>query len=105
GSTRYFYRYGRDRLRASADFQHTIGKPAARLLLGAGASRDIIDLTPFDSGRTLIQQEMGGRAPAPAHTSYVRVGLIWDTRDREIGTHRGAWASALAQHVGASLSS
>jgi outer membrane protein assembly factor BamA len=105
GSTRYFYRYGHDRLRASADFQHTLGASPARILLGAGASRDIIDLSPFDSGRTLIEAEMGGRTPPAAHTSYVRVGLIWDTRDREIGTHRGVWATGIAQHVGASLSS
>src|ERR1043166_7010545 len=32
GSTRYFYRYGHDRLRASLDFQHPFGASPARLL-------------------------------------------------------------------------
>src|SRR5262245_40870545 len=30
GSTRYFYRYGRDRLRATMDLQHPVGNPSLR---------------------------------------------------------------------------
>src|SRR6266567_832762 len=72
GSTRYYYRYGHDRLRTSADFQHAIGRPAARLILGAGASREVIDLTPFDSGTTLVQGQWAGRAPPTGHINYLR---------------------------------
>jgi outer membrane protein assembly factor BamA len=99
GSTRYFYRYGRDRLRASVDIQHALFHPAVRVLLGAGASRDRIDLTPFDSGTTLIQRDLLGRAPGLGHTNYARLGLTYDSRDREIGTQRGTWADLIVQGV------
>ena len=98
GSTRYFYRYGRDRLRATADVQHAIWRPALRVLVGAGASSDRIDLTPFDSGRTLIEHDLDGQ-PETGHTDYVRAGLVWDTRDREIGSHSGTWADVIVQRV------
>ena len=103
GSTRYYYRYGLDRFRASADVQHTLGRTELRYLVGAGASSERLDLTPFDSGSTLIQHDMSGRSPAPARTIYVRAGLTWDTRDREIGTTSGTWADALVQRVDSRL--
>jgi outer membrane protein assembly factor BamA len=103
GSTRYFYRYGRDRSRATADVQHAVWNPALRVLLGAGASIDRINLTPFDSGHTLIQGELSNRTPATGHTNYVRAGLTWDTRDREIGTQSGTWADVIVQRADKSL--
>ena len=103
GATRYYYRYGRDRSRASADLQHTLGVPAARLLVGAGGSRELIDLTPFDSGTTLIGAERAGRSMPTGRINYFRVGLIWDTRDREIGPHSGTWADIIAQRATSGL--
>ena len=103
GSTRYFYRYGLDRLRASADVQHTLGSPSLRYLVGAGASADKVDLTPFDSGTTLILHDLGGRQPKTGRVNYVRAGLTWDTRDREIGTTSGTWADVLVQRADAKL--
>ncbi len=103
GSTRYYYRFGRDRLRASADVQHTLGKPAARLLIGAGASRELIDLTPFDSGTTLLQTQHAARAMPNGRINYLRAGLIWDTRDQEIGPHSGTWADLIAQRASSAL--
>jgi hypothetical protein len=103
GSTRYFYRYGRDRSRATADVQHAVWNPALRVLLGAGASIDRINLTPFDSGHTLIQDELSNRTPGTGHTNYVRAGLTWDTRDREIGTQSGTWADVIVQRADKSL--
>lgn len=103
GSTRYFYRYGLDRLRASADVQHTLGSPSLRYLIGAGATADKLDLTPFDSGTTLIQHDLGSGRPSTGHVNYVRAGLTWDTRDREIGTTSGTWADVLVQRADARL--
>jgi len=99
GNTRYFYRYGRDRIRATGDLQRSLGTHALRALVGAGVSTDRIDLTPFDSGSTLLERQLGGQTPANGHTNYVRGGLTWDTRDREIGTHSGTWADVLVQRV------
>jgi hypothetical protein len=103
GGTRYFYRYGRDRTRATGDIQHAVVNPSLRVLLGGGASTDRIDLTPFDSGRTLIQSELANHTPATGHTNYLRAGLTWDTRDREIGTQSGTWADVIVQRVDKSL--
>jgi outer membrane protein assembly factor BamA len=103
GPTRYYYRYGLDRFRASADVQHTLGRPSLRYLIGAGASSEKVDLTPFDSGSTLIESAMNGRQPAATRTNYVRAGLTWDTRDREIGTTSGTWADLLVERVDSKL--
>jgi outer membrane protein assembly factor BamA len=99
GSTRYFYRYGRDRTRLTTDVQHGIGHPSLRALVGAGVSVDKIDLTPFDSGTTLLARDLSGRTPANGHTNFIRAGLTWDTRDREIGALSGTWADVLVQRV------
>jgi hypothetical protein len=103
GGTRYFYRYGRDRLRATVDLQHALGHPSLRALVGGGFSTDRIDLTPFDSGTTLIEHDLSNKQPATGHTNYVRVGLTWDSRDREIGTHAGTWADVIVQRVDGAL--
>lgn len=99
----YFYRFGRARVRVTADLQHRIAATSAKLLLGAGASRSTFDLTPHDSGTTLLASELGGTTPTPERANYVRAGLLWDTRDREIGPHRGTWAEALVQRVSPTL--
>jgi hypothetical protein len=103
GSTRYFYRYGRDRLRATIDLQHPLGTPTLRALIGAGVSTDRIDLTPFDSGTTLIERDLSNRQPATGRANYLRIGLTWDSRDREIGTHSGTWADVIVQRVDRAL--
>jgi hypothetical protein len=99
----YFYRFGRVRLRASADFQHRIGSSSARLLVGGGFARSTIDLTPHDSGTTLLAVQSNGQTPAPDRANYVRAGLLWDTRDHEIGPTSGTWAEALVQRVSKEL--
>jgi outer membrane protein assembly factor BamA len=95
----YFYRFGRARLRASTDFQRHIGRSSGRLLLGAGASRSTFDITPYDSGTTLLASQTSGLTPPATRTNYLRAGLLWDTRDQEIGPHRGTWAEAIVQRV------
>ena len=99
----YFYRFGRVRVRATADFQHQIGSIPAKLLIGAGFARSTIDLTPFDSGTTLLETQLGGRTPEPERANYLRTGLVWDTRDKEIGPHSGTWAEILVQRVSKQL--
>lgn len=93
----YFYRFGRTRWRASTDFQHRIGGSSARLLVGGGFARSTIDITPFDSGTTLLATSLGGRTPDPERVGYLRAGLVWDSRDQEIGPHQGTWAELLVQ--------
>jgi outer membrane protein assembly factor BamA len=60
---------------------------------------------PYGEGTTLLAQEVGsaslptsGTTLLPTYTArYGRVGLVLDTRDREIGTRRGVWADVLVQ--------
>ena len=92
----YYYRYGRRGVRFNTDFQRAVAG-RLRILAGAGFRTSEIDQTPFDSGTTLLQQQMSG-APVPAgRTVTGRVGVVYDTRDRETGPTRGIWAEALLQ--------
>lgn len=98
----YFYRYGRDQLRLTMDVQRRVGASAFRVLAGAGATRTVIDPTPFDSGSTLLAAQLGA-APPVARGNYARLGAVWDTRDREIGPTRGVWAEGIVQRTSRAL--
>jgi len=95
----YWYRYGRRRTRIAADVQRPIAALLLRALLGAG----FVDVTtvpvPFDSGNTLFAQEWAQNGGPRGRLNYARLGLVWDTRDREIGPTRGVWAELLVQDV------
>jgi outer membrane protein assembly factor BamA len=94
----FYYRYGRVGIRFSADVQRPIAGPL-RLLVGAGTRSAQIDLTPFDSGTTLLQTQQGGTRFPNARTTYGRAGLVYDTRDQETGPTRGQWIEVLAQRA------
>ena len=95
----YYYRYGRTRGRAFANVQRPIGASRARLLVGAGFADVRTDVTPFDSGTTLLASEIAA-GPAPRGTiAYVRTGIVYDSRDREIGARSGWWNELLLQRV------
>jgi outer membrane protein assembly factor BamA len=94
----YWYRYGRTSWRFNADFQHAVAGPL-RVLAGAGVRSVKIDRTPFDSGSTLLDQDLGAtEIRDPAHAS-VRAGLVFDTRDRETGPTSGQWIETLVQRT------
>jgi hypothetical protein len=99
----YFYRYGRTRLRLMANVQRRLGASRARLLMGAGYADVTTDATPFDSGTTLFAQELAGQPAPSGRLSYLRGGIVWDTRDREIGSRSGWWNELLAQRVDRAL--
>ncbi|MDB4914810.1 MAG: hypothetical protein JWM95_2454 [Gemmatimonadetes bacterium] len=95
----YYYRFGRTVVRANADVQHRVGLPTLRFLAGAGVRSVTIRPVPYDSGSTLLAQRVG-RADLPAtHAISARMGLVFDTRDREIGTHAGNWSELIVQRV------
>jgi outer membrane translocation and assembly module TamA len=99
----YYYRYGRTRLRVLSNVQRRIGTSRARWLAGAGFASVTTDATPFDSGTTLLQQQLGTAAAPRGTLAYVRAGLVWDSRDREIGPTSGWWNEVLAQRVDRAL--
>jgi outer membrane protein assembly factor BamA len=70
-----------------------------RGLVGFGASHVAIDPVPFGTGTTLLV-ESGLAATAPdGWWNHLRVGLVRDTRDREVGPTRGSWSEVLVQRV------
>ena len=95
----YFYRYGRVGVRFSTDLQRPIIGPL-RILAGTGFRTSKIDQSPFDSGATLLSQQTGGGAIADGRTVYARLGLVYDTRDRETGPTSGQWVEGLVQRGG-----
>lgn len=99
----YYYRYGRVGVRFSTDLQRPIAGPL-RLLVGIGGRTSNIDVTPFDSGTTLLSQETGGNSVPKGRTFHARAGIVYDTRDRETGPTQGEWIEALVQQGGAVFS-
>ncbi len=95
----YYYRYEKVQLRLFANAQRRIGSAPARMLFGFGISDVTTDATPFDSGSTLLATQLGATQAPKGNVGSLRAGLIWDTRDREIGPHSGTWAELLAQRV------
>ena len=99
----YFFRFGRTVLRANVDVQHELFMPALRVLIGAGTRTADVKTVPYDSGTTLLAKETGRATLPTINTRYARLGLVWDTRDREIGPHRGNWSEVLVQRAGRAL--
>lgn len=95
GANPYYYRFGRKGLRATTDLQRSLTEHT-RLLIGVGVRTTQVDQTPYDSGTTLLAQQLPGGVP-DAQSTYARLGLIWDSRDREVGTRHGAWVELLGQ--------
>ena len=96
----YFYRFERTVIRSNVDLQHPLFMPALRFLIGAGTRTADVRTIPYDSGTTLLAQQTGRTTLPTVDTRYARVGLVLDTRDREIGPHTGNWSEVLVQRAG-----
>jgi hypothetical protein len=102
GTDPHFHRFGRTRLRAMADVQRPLGSENRyRLLVGAGSARVEIDAAAPERGTTLLREEFdaAGVDEAGGWAHHVRLGLVRDTRDREVGPTRGAWSDVVVQQV------
>ena len=100
GANPYYYRFGRTVIRANADFQHSLGVPALRVLLGVATRNADVKTVPYDSGTTLLAQQTGLTKLPTVNARLARVGLVWDSRDQEIGPQRGNWSELLVQRAG-----
>jgi outer membrane protein assembly factor BamA len=99
----YYYRYARTTVRIMANLQHQVGKLPARGLIGAGFNDVRTDAIPFDSGTTLFANNFGVATPPKGRLVYLRAGLVWDTRDREVAPHSGTYGDFLVQRVDKTL--
>lgn len=100
GTNPYFYRFGRTVIRSNADFQHSLGYPALRVLIGVATRTADVKTVPYDSGTTLLATQKGKTTLPTVQARLARVGLVWDTRDREIGPQNGNWSELLVQRAG-----
>ena len=98
----FYYKYGKTQLRLAANVQREVGR-ATRLIAGLGLVDVTLDATPFDSGTTLLLQQLQASQGVASPTlpndryAYARGGVVFDTRDREIGPTRGQWIDLLVQ--------
>ncbi len=97
----FYYRFGRTRRQLRVNVQRSLRGNEVRALVGFGVTHVGLEPVPKDSGTTfLAQQVAGGGEPAPeGWWNYVRVGLIRDTRDREVGPTRGSWSELIVQRT------
>lgn len=102
GPNPFYYRFGRTRRSLRVNLQHTLGDPRLRILAGMGVVRSATTAVPENDGTTLYAEQVGGDVEtSDAH--YARLGLVWDTRDRESGATAGTWAEVLVQRVDQAL--
>ena len=102
GADPHFHRFGRSRLRTLLDVQRPL-EPAGRLraLVGVGTSHVAIDPEAPERGTTLLLEELAatGAGAPEGWAHHLRVGLVRDMRDREVGPTRGAWSDLVIQGV------
>ncbi|HUF76698.1 MAG TPA: BamA/TamA family outer membrane protein [Longimicrobiales bacterium] len=102
GPDPHFYSYGRLRRIARVDLQRGLGGTPLRGLFGVGLASNEIDPVPRDVGTTVLAAELGDDVQE-YWTSFVRAGVVWDTRDRETAPRSGTWSELLVQWVDESL--
>ena len=102
----YYYRFGRTQRQVAVNLQRPLGNLPIRVLAGAGATHTDIDALPKDATETFLNQVIGAGTPGSipetittGWSNHVRLGVVWDTRDRETGPHRGTWSEVLVQAV------
>lgn len=102
----YFYRYGQTKRVFSLDVQKKVPRLPLRILTGTRLSTVTLDPLPFDSGTTLLASELaGGAEPMDGWWNAVRAGVVWDTRDREVGPRRGTWSDVIVQRYDKAIGS
>ena len=105
GPNPHFYRFGRTRNQITFDLQRTLVGSSLRMLVGGGSGRVTLDLIPHDEGTTLLATELATSGePLPGGwTNFLRGGLVWDTRDREVGPRQGVWSEFLLTRASETL--
>lgn len=105
----YWYRFGRTRSQIRLNVQRRLGRRGLRAVVGAGIAHVSVAPVPKDAGTTLLAVHLGTELPATVAdggwSNYLRLGLIQDTRDREVGPRRGAWTELMVQRVDRALGS
>ena len=99
GPDPFFYRFGRISHSLTFTLQKDLGTQGLRGLLGGGLVRTTINPFPEGEGGTLYALDFGGEE-VKHWSNFLRVGVLWDTRDRQTGPRDGTWTEAIVQFVG-----
>lgn len=102
GPNPHYYDFGRLRRSAIFNLQRQVRESPLWALFGAGMVSTETDPTPEEEGTTLYADEVGSTVET-YWTSYLRAGLIWDTRDREADPRSGSWSEVVFHWVTESL--
>jgi hypothetical protein len=100
-----YYKFARERVQFMANVQRRLGNARWRVLAGLGASRGRVDETADGAPATLLNDDLAGAEPPEGWSNFVRAGVVYDSRDREVHTSRGTWADLLVQRVDKRLGS
>ncbi len=111
--TRMFYRHERNTLRLTADFQKSVISENIRLIAGLGyidTKVASVDIEALNDGKDLVDQlpdtttlyddyvGLGYIRSAEAEggmTNFIKLGLVYDTRDNEPNPMSGIWTEVL----------
>ncbi len=97
----YYYSFGRERLKFTADVQRFVWQKRLRALVGLGIFHT--EITP-NTERSLLQEQVplgieGG------WTNYLKFGFVYDTRDNEPAPTSGTWSEMIVEISGGLLGS
>jgi outer membrane protein assembly factor BamA len=97
----FYYRFGRTRRQLRVNVQRAVRGNELRVLAGFGVTHVGLELVPRDSGTTFLARQVAtGAETAPeGWWNYLRVGVVRDTRDREVGPTRGTWSELIVQRT------
>ncbi len=111
--TRMFYRHERNTLRLTADFQKSVISENVRVIAGFGyidTEVGTVDIDVLNEGQDLVDQLpdtttlydeyvrdefISSSEKAGGLTNFIKLGLVYDTRDNEPNPMRGVWTEAL----------
>lgn len=102
GPNPFFYRFGRTRRSVAWNAQKDLGDTPMRWIVGAGLVNTSVTPVPDGEGTTLYAAEVGATEES-TWSNNVRVGLVWDSRDRETGPRSGTWTEFLIQRIDGNL--
>jgi len=111
--SRVYYRHAREQIRVTADFQKQILHPKVRAIAGLGilnTSIETVDIETLNEGQdeadmlpdtatlydTYVDMGIIPEDEADGGSSnYLKLGLVYDTRDQEANPMKGMWTEVL----------
>lgn len=111
--SRVYYRHAREQFRFTADFQKQVLHPKVRAIVGLGFLNNTIGTVDIDKLNEGQEEEdqlpdipllydhyvSSGLIPADeadgGAANYLKLGLVFDTRDQEANPMKGMWTEAL----------